>query len=115
MMKVTAMLAALSLCAYSLALTAQETNADGSLQEASPLDSAPQPSWQLNDEQKDQYLRAMQEHSLEMHELSNRILAENDPVKRQALKDQQLQLMKSYRARMMGRLQQMREAKQRGQ
>jgi hypothetical protein len=46
-------------------------------------------------EQKDQHLRAMQEHMLMMHYLSNLILAETDPVKKEELKNQQLQLMKS--------------------
>lgn len=71
--------------------------------------SAPATAWRMSEGQKDRYLRAMQEHSLEMHDLSNRILAEQDPVKRQALKDQQLQLMKDYRARMIGRLEKLRD------
>lgn len=71
--------------------------------------SNPANTWRMSEGQKDRYLRAMQDHSLEMHDLSNRILAEQDPVKRQALKDQQLQLMKDYRARMIGRLQELRD------
>jgi hypothetical protein len=46
-------------------------------------------------EQKDQHLRAMQDQMLIMHNLSNQILAETDPVKKEELKNQQLQLMKS--------------------
>jgi hypothetical protein len=46
-------------------------------------------------EQKDQLLRATQENMLIMHNLSNQILAETDPVKKEELKNQQLQLMKS--------------------
>lgn len=75
--------------------------------------SNPAKTWRMSEGQKDRYLRAMQEHSLEMHDLSNRILAEQDPVKRQALKDQQLQLMKDYRARMMGRLQELKDKRAR--
>ena len=47
-------------------------------------------------EQKDQHLRAMQEHMLMMHDLSNQILAEKDPAKKEQLKNQQLQLMKTH-------------------
>ncbi|MDD5461668.1 MAG: hypothetical protein PHG00_08560 [Methylococcales bacterium] len=47
-------------------------------------------------EQKDQHLRAMQEHMLMMHDLSNQILAEPDPGKKEQLKNQQLQLMKTF-------------------
>ena len=46
-------------------------------------------------EQKDQHLRAMQEHMLVIHDLSNQILAETDPAKKEQLKNLQLQLLKS--------------------
>jgi hypothetical protein len=46
-------------------------------------------------EQQDQHLRAMQEHMLVIHDLSNQILAETDPAKKEQLKNLQLQLMKS--------------------
>ncbi len=46
-------------------------------------------------EQKDQHMRAMQEHMLKMHDLSNQILAETDPAKKEQLKNQQLELMKT--------------------
>jgi hypothetical protein len=36
-----------------------------------------------------------------MHDLSNKILAETDPQKQQALKDQQLELMKAEHIKMM--------------
>lgn len=65
----------------------------------------------MSEEQKEQHLRAMQEHMLMMHELSDKIIAEKDPVKKQALKDQQLEMMKAHRAQMMGHLQQMRRHK----
>lgn len=80
--------------------------------EQAETNSVPENDWRLSDEQKDHYLRAMQEHSLEMHDLSNRILAEQDPEKREALKERQFQLMKDYRVRLMGRLQQLREQSQ---
>lgn len=54
----------------------------------------------MSDEQRDQHLRAKQEHLLKMHELSTQILAETDPAKQEALKVQQRQLMKEHYAQM---------------
>jgi len=56
---------------------------------------------QMTEEQRDQHARAIQEHMLKMHELSNRILAEQDPAKKEQLKNQQLELMKAHHAKMM--------------
>lgn len=56
----------------------------------------------MSEEQKEQHLRSMQEHMLTMHDLSNQILAETDAVKKEQLKNQQLQLMKAHHAQMMG-------------
>ena len=61
----------------------------------------------MTEEQKDQHMRSMQEHMLKMHELSNQILAEKDPAKKEQLKNEQLQLMKAHHAQMMGGHQQM--------
>ncbi len=55
----------------------------------------------MTEEEQDQHLRAQQEHSLLMHDLSNQILAEKDSAKKEQLKNQQLQLMKAHRAKMM--------------
>lgn len=55
----------------------------------------------MSEEQRDQHMRAMQEHMLAMHDLSNQILAEKDPAKKEQLKNQQLQLMKSHHSQMM--------------
>ncbi len=55
----------------------------------------------MSEEQMDQHMRAMQEHMLAMHDLSNQILAEKDPAKKEQLKNQQLQLMKSHHSQMM--------------
>lgn len=55
----------------------------------------------MTEEQKDQHMRAMQEHMLAMHDLSNQILAEKDPAKKEQLKNQQLQLMKAHHSQMM--------------
>jgi hypothetical protein len=49
----------------------------------------------------DQHLRAKQEHLLKMHDLSNQILAEKDPAKKEQLKTQQLELMKADHAQRM--------------
>lgn len=48
-----------------------------------------------------EHLKQKQEHMLSMHDLSNKILAEPDPQKQQALKDQQLELMKAHHMDMM--------------
>ena len=63
-------------------------------------------------DQKDQHMRAMQEHMLMMHDLSNRILAETDPVKKEQLKNQQLQLMKTQQEQRKTHRQQIREQRQ---
>jgi len=55
----------------------------------------------MSEEQRDQHLRAMQDHMLEMHDLSNQILAEKDPAKKEQLKNKQLDLMKAHQAQMM--------------
>lgn len=47
------------------------------------------------------HLKEIQAHQLMMHDLSNKILAETDPAKQQALKDQQLELMKTQHMKMM--------------
>ena len=44
----------------------------------------------------DEGLRERQEHLLQMHDLSNRILSAKDPKEKERLKAEQLQLMKSY-------------------
>lgn len=49
------------------------------------------------------HLKRMQDEMLKMHELSNNILAETNPAKKQALKNQQLELMKEHHMRMMSR------------
>lgn len=48
-----------------------------------------------------EHLKQKQEHMLTMHDLSNKILAEQDPQKQQALKDRQLELMKAHHMEMM--------------
>ena len=60
----------------------------------------------MTEEQKTEHMKAMQDHMLKMHELSNQILSEQDPAKKEALKNQQLELMKSYHTQMMQHRQQ---------
>lgn len=48
-----------------------------------------------------EHLKLKQEQMLLMHDLSNKILAEKDPQRQQALKDQQLELMKAHHMEMM--------------
>ena len=54
----------------------------------------------------DEGLRERQDHLLEMHALSNQILAAKDPKLREKLKDQQLQLMKDFELKHHQRMQQ---------
>ena len=55
----------------------------------------------MTEEQKEQHMRAMQEHMLSMHDLSNRILAEKNPETQKKPKEEQLQLMKVHHQKMM--------------
>ena len=48
-----------------------------------------------------EHLKVRQEQILKMHDLSNKILAETDPKKKQELKDEQLELMKAEHMQMM--------------
>lgn len=52
----------------------------------------------MTDEEKDKHFRGMQEHMLKMHDLSNQILAEKDPAKKEKLMKEQLDLMKAHHA-----------------
>lgn len=54
----------------------------------------------------EEHMRSMQEHMLSMHDLSNQILAEKDPAKKESLKKQQLELMKAHHDQMMEHRQQ---------
>lgn len=58
----------------------------------------------MTDEQKDQHIRAKQNHMLKMHDLSNQILAAKDPKEQQKLKQQQFELMKRKMAKMKERM-----------
>lgn len=53
-----------------------------------------------------EYLKGVQAQMLNMHQLSNRILAETDPVRQQELKNQQLEIMRTQYLQMMSQQQQ---------
>lgn len=55
----------------------------------------------MSAEQQDQHMRMMQEHMLQMHDLSDKILAAKNPKEKEKLKNQQLQMMKAHKAQMM--------------
>jgi hypothetical protein len=57
----------------------------------------------MSDAQREEHLRAMQDHMLKMHELSSQILAEKDPAKKEQLKQQQRDLMKEHHKQKMER------------
>ncbi len=63
--------------------------------------NAQQPPQQIDPAQLTEYLKGAQAHMLKMQDLSNKILAEKDPQKQQALKDQQLELMRDEYMQMM--------------
>jgi hypothetical protein len=46
-------------------------------------------------------MKQEQEQILKMHDLSNKIISETDPKKRQALKDEQLELIKAEHMQLM--------------
>lgn len=56
---------------------------------------------QMSEEERDKHLRAHQENMLKLHDLSNRILAESDPKKKEQLKNEQLEMMKAHQAQKM--------------
>jgi len=55
---------------------------------------------QMSEEQKEMHMRSMQAHMLMMHDYANNILSEKDLKKKQALKDEQLELMKAHHMQM---------------
>jgi len=63
----------------------------------------------MSEDQKDVHLRMLQEHHLQMHDLSNQIFAEKDPAKKEQLKKQQFELMKAHHAQKMKHRQEMKQ------
>ena len=60
-----------------------------------------QPMAKMDETKMMEHLKMRQEQMLKMHDLSNKILAETDPKKKQELKDEQLELMKAEHMQMM--------------
>jgi uncharacterized protein YgbK (DUF1537 family) len=59
------------------------------------------PMAKMDESKMMEHLKMRQEQMLKMHDLSNKILAESDPKKKQALKDEQLELIKAEHMQMM--------------
>ncbi len=75
---------------FAAAALAQQPKAPSPIAKTEPLEKC---EW--NAEKTTEHLKKMQEHILAIHDLSTKILAETDPVKKQALKDQQLELLRA--------------------
>jgi hypothetical protein len=60
-----------------------------------------EPEMKMDESKMMAHLKMKQEQILKIHDLSNKILAETDPMKKQALKDQQLELIKVEHMQMM--------------
>ena len=60
-----------------------------------------EPEMKMDDSKMMTHLKMRQEQMLKIHDLSNKILAETDPMKKQALKHQQLELIKVEHMQMM--------------
>ena len=55
----------------------------------------------MSEEQRDRHMRSMQDHMLQMHQLSDQILAAKAPGEKEILKEKQLELMKTHKSKMM--------------
>jgi hypothetical protein len=77
-----------------------EQNKDSHMNDAMTMDSGQQP---MDPAKMEAHLKERQAYLLAMHDLSSKILAETDPTKQQALKDQQLELMKAEHIKSMSR------------
>jgi len=63
----------------------------------------------MSEDQLELHLRNQQDHLLQMHDLSDQILAEKDPAKKEQLKKQQFELMKAHHAQKMEHRQEMKQ------
>jgi len=96
--KLIAMLALVSLSQVCLAAEPVEKKPEMKMDQSMKMD---QPMAKMDESKMMEHLKMRQEQILKMHDLSNKILAETDPTKKQALKDQQLELMKSEHMQIM--------------
>jgi len=69
----------------------------------------PEPEKKNHREKMETRMRSMQAHMLMMHDYSNRILVEKNFKKKQALKDEQLELMKAHHMQMKAHRQKMKQ------
>jgi hypothetical protein len=69
--------------------------------EKTPEMKMDQPMAKMDESKMMEHLKMRQEQMLKMHDLSNKILAETDPKKKQELKDEQLELIKAEHMQMM--------------
>ncbi|WP_305909830.1 hypothetical protein Q9L42_003390 [Methylomarinum sp. Ch1-1] len=99
------LIAIMGLVLFSLSLQAQDK--PGSMSGMQGMQGKGQ--MQMSEEQRDAHMRAKQEQMLIMHDYYNRILAEEDPAKKQKLKDEQLELMKAHHRKMREHKQQMKK------
>ncbi len=92
LVKLIAILALISLSQLSLAVDQAEKKPEMKMDHAMGT---------MDETKMMEHLKIRQEQMLKMHDLSNKILAETDPKKQQALKDQQLELIKAEHLQMM--------------
>ncbi len=92
LVKLIAILALISLSQLSLAVDQVEKKPEMKMDHAMGT---------MDEAKMMEHLKVRQEQMLKMHDLSNKILAETDPKKQQALKDQQLELIKAEHLQMM--------------
>jgi hypothetical protein len=92
LVKLIAILALISLSQLSLAVDQAEKKPEMKMDHAMGT---------MDEAKMMEHLKIRQEQMLKMHDLSNKILAETDPKKQQALKDQQLELIKAEHLQMM--------------
>jgi hypothetical protein len=90
--KLIALLALVSLSQVCLAADPVEKKPEMKMDHAMPG---------MDEAKMTEHLKMRQEQILKMHDLSNKILAETDPKKKQALKDEQLELIKAEHMQMM--------------
>ena len=90
--KLIAILALGSLCQICLAAEQVEKSSEMKMDH---------PMAKMDESKMMEHLKMRQDQMLKMHDLSNKILAETDPKKKQALKDEQLELIKVEHMQMM--------------
>jgi hypothetical protein len=96
--RLIAVLAMVSLS--QLCLAAEQVEKKPEMKMGQPM-KMEQPMAKMDESKMMEHLKMKQDQMLKIHDLSNKILAETDPKKKQALKDEQLELMKVEHMHMM--------------